>query len=194
MVEFIREAYEVFTRRIFNQSSFKFIPNDRELKQIENFIKLLEDRYDKNSIGKTFLFNFIAFNYDYYSTLDYKAGNKIPLNWIIGKKALSRWVNRTEDDLYHATKYATDNKIHLGLIKCSTERKSNNVASIRIAEENEKKRFHNKPLGMVNCLDSTTLYNHRSPLCISCKYRSDCKKVLKANFPKFYISRGYAKI
>ena len=80
--ELIIESYEVFSRKIHDLPNFVFEPSSRELKQIENFISLLELNYDKSSIGKVFIFNFFAFNYDHYSTLDHKAKKRIPLNWI----------------------------------------------------------------------------------------------------------------
>ena len=190
---FIIEAYGVFCKRIHNMPSFVFKPSERERRQISNFIDLVSNKYGRFSIGKTFLFNFMSFNYEYYSSLDHCATKKIPLNWVIGRKALSRWVNRTEDDLYHAMKYASDNGVHMGLIRSAKNDHVNDVASVRISEEAEKKRFHNEPEGLSNCIETTTLYNRRSVSCISCRYRIECKKLLKDNYPKIYIARGYLK-
>lgn len=192
--EFIIEAYEVFSRRLHNIPQFVFEPSERELKQIENFIDLLEKRYHKSSLGRTFLYNFISFNYEYWSDLDHKAKKRIPLNWIIGKKSIERWVNRTEDDLYHSQKYVSERGIHVGLIKAGTEKRSDDVTQLKRYEETEKKRYHNTGLGMTNCIETTTLYNHRSVHCLSCNKRSQCKKLLKDNYPKIYISRGYLKV
>lgn len=194
LIDFVIEAYEVFSRKIHKIPQFVFEPSQRELKQIENFIALLEKKYDKNSIGRIFLFNFMALSYDHYSTLDHQAKKRIPLNWIVGKKALDRWVKRVEDDLYHSQKYVAENGIHIGLIGAGTERRSDDVTSIKKHEEEEKLRFYNKPRGMVNCIETTTLYNHRSLNCISCIYRKECKNMLKINYPKLYIARGYLKI
>lgn len=193
-IELIIEMYEVFSRKIHNLPNFIFEPTERELKQIENFLILLENKYDKNSIGRNFLYNFFVFNYDYWSSLDHKGKKRIPLNWIIGKKSHDRWVRRVEDDLYHAHKYATNTGIHLGLMKVGVEKRADDVTSVKNHEELEKKRYYNTEIGLTNCIESTTLYNHKSISCIRCNNRKECKSLLKDNYPKIYIARGYLKI
>ena len=146
--EIVIEAYEVFTRKVHSLPHFTFTPGERELKQIDGFISVLDKRFGTESIGRSFIFSFMAFQYDYYSTLDHQAKKRIPLNWVAGKKGLVRWVNRTEDDLYHSLKYASDNGIHLGMIKTGVKRPKMDYHAIRLHEEKEKERFHNTPTGM----------------------------------------------
>lgn len=192
--EFIVESYEVFTRKVHNLENFTFKPSSREVTQIDNFIKLLEVRHNKSSIGRVFLYNFISFSYEYWSGLDHSAKKRIPLNWIIGKKAIDRWITRTEDDLYHSQKYVSDRGIHIGLISSGKKVRSDDALTLRHHEEVEKGRFHNSKIALTNCLETTTLYNNESKLCTSCKYSSQCKVILKKNYPKIYISRGYLKV
>lgn len=189
--EIVIEAYEVFSRKVHDLPKFEFKPTERELKQIDGFIAVLDKKYSSNSLGREFIFNFMAFQYDYYSTLDHQAKNRIPLNWVAGKKGLDRWINRTEEDLYHCTMYARELGLHVGLIKTGIKKKKNNVSTLSHHEEIEKQRFYNKDGGLVNCIETTTLFNDKSSWCKLCKHKVKCKEMLKKNLPKFYIARGY---
>jgi len=53
------------------------------------------------------------------------------------------------------------------------------LLKIQDFEEDDKKTFHNKKEGFLSCLEFTTLYNPKSKLCIMCRYKPFCKKVLE---------------
>ena len=57
-------------------------------------------------------------------------------------------------------------------------------------EEFEKNRFKNTELGLVNCLNFTTLWHPKSSACNSCLYNNDCKEELKKKFVKLYNLRN----
>lgn len=56
-------------------------------------------------------------------------------------------------------------------------------------EEEEKKAFYNELEGFILCLDSTSLYNPRSILCVKCKYRKKCRRILKKRIPYLFKYR-----
>ena len=65
--------------------------------------------------------------------------------------------------------------------------------TLKPVEEKFKAQFHNTKKGLPWCVANTTLYFHKSALCVSCNYRDDCKEILKTEFPKVYIIRGYGE-
>ena len=47
--------------------------------------------------------------------------------------------------------------------------------------------------GFVFCVGNTTMYNHKSALCGTCKNITKCKEVLKQEYPKVFKIRGYER-
>ena len=185
------QIYEVFYRKLGDKPKFRFIPSDNEVKTIENFVDMIMDKYGLEGIGSDYIYNYFVFQLDYWAGLDTMFGQKIPVSWMIGKKAFSRWIDRREQDLWHAHQTASSYKLHRGLIKDKKVQYS--PLDIIESEENERKRFYNEAEGLINCNDNTTLFNHMSKYCSSCNWKSDCKKLLKNEHPKIYILRGYLK-
>jgi len=190
IIDLIEESYLMCYIALTENRDCEFELSEKDLKLVFNFINLLND--NKNSlysIGKDYITKYFIFQFDYWKGLDTRFGQKIPLSWFIGKKAYLRWVNRKEHDLWHAKN--TAKKYNLGKIK--NKKKNRDLLKIQKYEELEKSRFFNKTIGFVNCIETTTLYNHRSLNCMVCKYNKDCKKLLKENYPNIYINRGYLK-
>ena len=67
------------------------------------------------------------------------------------------------------------------------------VVSIRPAEEQFKADYHNTKRGFLWCIANTTLYFHKSPKCATCNFKNECKELLKQEFPKIYVKRGYGE-
>lgn len=191
ILDLIEKSYEVFYSKLTSADSYKYTPSQKDQILTLNFIEIINNRYGIHSVGLNFIFDYFVFQFDYWVNLDTMFGKKIPLSWFIGKKAFQRWLERPERDLFHAYQTASSHNLYKGLI--SPEQGTLNVQKLDEHEENEKGRFYNEPEGFVNCAETTTLYNHRSSSCMTCKWRLDCKKLLKQEYPKLYILRGYLK-
>ena len=115
---------------------------------------------------------------------------RIQPEWIFGDKALKRWEK-------------TDKKISAFVvrknlkkdIKFKAEFKKENwnniVLKLNDKEEQNKTKFFNTVKGFYFCLETTTLYNHKSKYCFDCKFNKDCKEKLKQTYPKIFKKRGY---
>lgn len=191
VIDSIEQLYQIFYRKLGNVPGFRFTPSSKEMLLMLNFISLINQRYGILGIGKDYMYNYFVFQLDYWAGLDTRFGQKIPLSWIIGKKAFDRWHDRIEHDLWHAHQTAGKYKIHKGLIR----EKSRQYDPLEIieSEEIERQRFLNHPEGLINCNDNTSLFNHKSNSCSSCIWKSECMRILKKELPKVYILRGYLK-
>lgn len=188
----IKQAYQMFVRKLWGRDTFVYEEEPKDEICIRNFIKTLIKEYGEESIGKNFIYDYFCFQTNYWINLNTRFGKRIPVSWFLGKKAFERWKNNPEPDLYHAHQTANQLGIHIGLIY--GEKKSLIKALVlNTAEENEKNRFYNTDRGFLNCIESTTLYSHLSKACITCKFKNDCKELLRANFYKIWLKRGYSE-
>lgn len=174
--------YEEFTRAVNPDISIGL--TDRELKMVDNFVEKLD-----SSSGTVFLYNYFAFQFDYWLDKNTRAEERrLPMGWIVGKKAIDRWRNRREKDLYHCLKTARQIGLKLSHF---TNKQKYNYAEIKSSEETRKSYFHNTEQGFGYCVETTTLYHDKSSFCQTCCFADECKKLLKQTFPKIYIQRGY---
>lgn len=192
MKAMIGDTYQTFIRKLWKKPSFVYNADSRDEACIQSFIKLLDKEYGIESIGRTFVYDYFCFQLDYWKNMDTRFGKKIPISWFIGKKAFERWKKNPEEDLWHAYQTANEFGIHIGLIH-TTGPVHMDVLELKETEEAEKARFGDPAKQLVHCLETTTLYNHRSTLCISCPEKNACKALLKENFYKIYLKRGYSE-
>lgn len=175
--------YELYYAKKYSNTSYKFKPTLKAEQTIEKFISYLDNKYKLICIGEHFLTKF--FNFQFLRVKDQKfkrfaskdVAGRIQIYDIVGGKAIQYWEKRNiEFD------FIIDPYIHAHI----------ELPEISISEEIEKKRFYNSELGLSNCLEKTSLYNHKSQLCILCKHKISCKDLLKNNYSQIYKSRGYA--
>lgn len=184
-------AYEGIYMKIGNGSNFSFSPSNSETTSLKKFIGFIDKKYGLNGIGANFIFEYFIFQLDYWHGLETRFGKKIPLSWFIGLKAFDRWVNRIEHDLFHAYKTAREYGISKNILK--EKNKPFDYLSVKEYEEVEKNRFYGEIDGLLNCIETTSMFNKSSKLCIDCKWKDVCKKNLKKEYPKVYILRGLLK-
>jgi hypothetical protein len=176
--------YESFYQKKYGNVKYKFTPSEKASQEIEQFLSVLEKRHKLITLGNSYLSRYFTFQFKRlegqvfkrFSSKD-KSG-KIQIYDVIGKKAISYWESRdTEFDFIIERKisrlYTIDN------------------SQYNKAEDIEKKRFYNTDKGLVNCIEKTSLFNHRSSICILCTHKIDCKILLKENHKHIYIARGY---
>lgn len=176
--------YEYFYSHKYGNSSYKFKPTEKAVEVIEKFLHYLDLKYKLVCLGKDFLTRYYTFQFKRvegqvfkrFSSKD-KAG-KVQIYDIVGKKAIEYWENRdVKFDFTINMPINIDRKI--------------DYLSISISEEIEKKRFYNTDRGILNCLEKTSLFDHKSVICVLCSFKNNCKKLLEQNYHNIYIDRGY---
>lgn len=195
----MRERLAVLVEQIYNSFYQKFYKRphwklDGKLNknsiQIQNFIDLLAKHYQLDSININFLINYLAWSFNRrYGQITKR---EISLNWIIGKKTLEQFLKRKDGEQYFVDQFANNIGINIEQLRYELHEKGVEVSGLDPAEELEKDRFSGGAR-LYNCLQYTTLYNHRSKSCLTCDNKLICKKLLKSIFPRTYKKRGYTE-
>jgi len=203
--DLIIKAYIVFTKAFYKLDVFEYTPDAKEEAMIQKFIQFCDKEYGISKgiskgdglqgLGVQYIYNYFVYQYDYWISKETKKNKGVkPIAWIIGIKAFKRFTGRRKDfSWYHANKAAVSRGVHVDDI--FKEEVINSSLVLRYSEEVEKQLFHNVlgDDGLINCSQNTSMYNHRSKWCITCKHKVDCKKLLDDNYPEIYIKRGYLK-
>lgn len=155
----------------------------------DNFMDTFSDR-----IGEEFVRKFAEYGIQSWFNSGAKKdySREIRFNWVFGKSAIERW-----------NKYDIATNVYITRIGLKTDHKINVLKrkttlpelllSIRPAEEKFKAEYHNTKRGLLWCVANTTLYFHKSPKCATCKFKTECKEILKQEYPKIYVKRGYGE-
>lgn len=159
----LQECFDFFSIKLSGHSCL--IKNE-----IKSFQKLLSKKYDIKTLGDWFCWNYVAFQFEYYSGLRTKMKGKYPANWIFGKKALDRWENKNENWQYFVQKFLSEFEITLPV-----EYYQDDVDGMF---EQERKRFFNTDRGLLHCLQFAR-YSEKSVSCLICKNKKDCKELWK---------------
>jgi len=189
----IKQLYEIFYSKACNESYSLDLSSERNKKFIENFFINLDSIVPSEAIGPNLLIDYFAFAFYYYSSLEMK--RNISLNWIIGKKMLKRFFEREEGWNFYVDNFLRENQINKDELRYkmleSVKDYHYDYLKISLAEEQEKSRCADTPARVYSCLETTTLYNHRSHICILCHQKPFCKQLLKKVNPLLYENRGY---
>ncbi len=140
-----------------------------QLKAIRNFYDFINSQF---FVGEQWWFDYFCFQFEYFCEKDTQFGKgKILPNWVFGKQAYERWVNRDDEFwVYWVDKFIEKYKIERPKIEVGVSRKS-----IEIFRENERKRFFNSDYGLLHC-KTNNLFNLESKLCRICKFNSICNE------------------
>lgn len=189
-LETIVEFYEYFYKRRFDSPKYKYKPSGRAKKIIGTFINLLDKHYSLKLVGRDFLWSYFIYQLNHWRDSELKAFyGRFRIELIIGKKAFNRFIKDEHDLLWvteHSEVIEKYNFVRSDLVE--VEKKNNYDDRY---EERIKQKYLNTDKGFYHCLENTTLFNHKHKACMLCKFRADCKIVLKEKFPKLYEKRGY---
>lgn len=186
------DTFKFYYSKVSNISNYVFKNSDSRIKVINDFIIEF-----KNITKSTFLQEIILnsyfdyqFNYWYKRNTKYGKGIGIQIEWIIGKKALNRWIK--EDKKYLNYKIRKNLKTDVNLNKKTKVSKNlKNFTKIVDHEEIQKQKYLNTEFGLEMCILFTTLYNHKSNNCLKCANSDKCKMYLKKHLFNVYKLRGY---
>ena len=189
----IKQLYDIFYSKILKESYSLDLSNDRNQKLIANFYIHLDDIVPDEAIGPNLLIDYFAFAFYYYGSLETK--RKITFNWIIGPKMIKRFFEREKGWDYYVTNFLRENQINPDELRHKLLYGSKPIEvdylKVHPEEELEKGRCADTEARVYSCLNTTTLYNHRSHVCILCHQKQFCKQLLKKVNPTLYINRGY---
>jgi hypothetical protein len=176
------------TLQKITKRDFVYHCNKADIKAWEFFINVFGDRVGENFIREYSDFGFqVWFN----TTVRKDYGKLIHFNWIYGKKGVQRYNKVSTKARAHYVR--KELKVRY---KIRTGRSDNNIAvfnQLRECEERFKKEYHNTQRGLLWCVANTTLFFHKSPLCVTCLHKNDCKLTLERTMPKIYKMRGYGE-
>lgn len=188
--ELIIRFYTYFYQRRFNSPKYKYRPSERALKIINTFLKLLEKHFGLNMIGEEFLWGYFVYQFNYWRDAQLEAMyGKFRIELVIGKKALQRYIDNEYDNMWVIGKSEILSKYDFNssdLIPPAPVTPFTGAGEIKV-----KQRFYGTSRGFLTCLETTTLYNHQHKCCLFCKFKNDCKQVLKDNYRNIYDKRGY---
>lgn len=180
--------YEFFYIKKYGNKSYKFSPTTKANESVQKFLEILNNRYNLESVGPKFLSMYYSFHYKRLDGMVIKrfsskdVSGRFQIYDFIGAKSFNYWLKRDKN-----FDYLLDQSVPV-------KQPFQFTGEIKIikSEEIEKKRFFNSDRGVLNCIEKTTLYNHKSSNCTLCSFKTNCKEILRLNYKKIFKDRGYA--
>jgi hypothetical protein len=186
----VAQAFDYFYSKVYRGKHFRLdLTNQRHLTQIDNFAKMIARHFQLPEIGINSLLTYLSFAFSYWH--DKKTKRDISLGWIIGKKTFTRWIERKDGSDFYTEKFLREYGVDISLIHQQLA-ESQVTQDIDAAEEIEKERFEGSAR-LYHCIQTTTLYHHKSEICLLCCNKVSCKKFLKRVSFSTYRNRGYVK-
>ena len=183
-VDLFIDLLEQVTKRRVNYKC-----NNADTASWDSFVETFGD-----NIGEEFIRKFTEYGIQSWfnpgAKRDYSRA--VRFNWIFGSAAVKRWnaLNAETRTWVVRNSLKTDYKINT--LKHITQ-VPELVIKLRPVEEKFKSEYYNTNRGLLWCIANTTLFHHRSSHCTTCKFKENCKEILKSEYPKIYIARGYGK-
>lgn len=192
------DSFKFFYISVTKKENYIFKMTENKKKVVLNFIGTFLSHYNTELVQKDILNEYMTFQFNYWYKQDAKYGQgvSIQLEWIIGSKAWERWLN-LETNLNQKIKSKIQIKkglkrdIDFKIIQNRNVGMLDYLIEVNEIEEHEKGMFFNTSKGFQNCTNNTSLYNHKSKFCISCKFKQKCKENLKEIYKHIYKKRGY---
>lgn len=145
---------------------------EKEQKHIDSFLKILNREYDE-SVGKQWLFEYLSFQFNKFSTADIKMN--LQLSWIYGKKGLENYRNRNEESEYFNIIFREKNGINKRIIN-----EDNDITLSKDYFNRERKRFMSDQGKQLIYCDEMNLFDENNSICFTCQNRTYCKVIKKA--------------
>jgi hypothetical protein len=194
------QLFQQLYRKLGTNPKYKYNRTEKNDLVLTNLIKHIGKTIPLQSIGEDYITSYLTFSFSIAKTMKLppqfaNRKNYIPFTWVIGKTSYNRFIKSSKQQKYVLTqKVKAQNKhikIQLAPVQTVSPQKLNFIVDLNQNEEYEKQRFKNSLKGYAWCADFTTLYNHKSSICLGCSYNQKCKQRLKENYNKIYTVRGY---
>ena len=135
-----------------------YFSNKNVEKGLNNFLKHIPE-----GAGEDWLYTFTVFQFSHYSMMKTRF-DRIYLNWIYGEKALKRWIDRTEAQMYYMQVF----KVKYGIHRSFSELPSGDY------KDRERIRFGDTNRQFLHC-DLLALFLIDNTFCKNCTMYSICK-------------------
>ncbi len=164
----------------------------------DTFLKLLHKEYNLHCVGNQFLWDYFLFQFNYWHELNLQNGfsDKIVIAWIVGKKAFKRWTQRDKEFDWAIDKseiieaYGLDQKYLFRLTESLHEKPQTKIQSVPFdSSKRIRKEYLNTDKGFAICIEQTTLFDPKDFSCLKCNNRTDCKELLRVNYPTLFKQR-----
>lgn len=190
-----RESVDLFIallRQIKGDPGFQYRITDADVAGFDSWVAAV----GADKIGSDFMRRWAEYQFQSWfndgTTRDYN--HAVRYNWIFnGGSAVKRWRALPEDKRQWVVRTSLKRDFSVGRGKRSGAGGTELFTTLRASEEAVKRRFAGTARGLIWCVANTTLYNHRSTVCVVCKFKSDCLETLKREFPRVAVGRGYLK-
>lgn len=186
MDSYIYKLYEFFYKKVIHFEDFKFNPSKKDISCLHNFFEEIDKRIGTSSLGKKWYFDFVAYQFQFYSQIKYsRSQGRVYFNFIFGKKAIERFFNKRDSWSYYLQLFF--NKYDISFEQVSKVYYKRNL--IDSSYEDRVRRSVEGEERFSNCIMNTTLFNQFSEVCKSCNINQECKSVLKELYPLIYKQR-----
>lgn len=188
------DTYKFYYSRVSGKNNYIFKMTDSRAKMIENFVIAFKELNQTKLLQETALKKYMEYQFTFWYKKDakYGKGTSIQIEWIIGDKALERWINLNKKHISYVIRKTLKTDVDLKPKPVKKDSKWNSaLLELSRIEEIDKAKFLNEEGGLEYCILTTNMYNHKSPNCMLCNFSTDCKKRLKVIYPKIFEVRGY---
>lgn len=188
----IESYYSYFFKKKYRDHQYQFKQSKTTLSVCNSFLELVDKEYSLHSVGDTFLWDYFLFQFQYWHdlTLENKFTDKVVISFIVGKKAFDRWKKRNREYDWQIETYPIVNLY--GVQKKELFTVHEQVKKVNKGFDSSKrirKEYLNTESGFAMCVQFTTLFDPTDMSCIRCKNRSECKELLRVNYPRLHKER-----
>lgn len=160
----VKTIYQYLYEKAVGKQFSNFRYSERDQTMIDKFVSKLN-----YSIGDDWLWNYFCYQFQRYVDLKTRLGKGIvPLSWVIGEKALKRYREATEEELFYINEFKIRYNVKSPLFEPETVKFSDNYRN------NERKRFTDLNRRLIHCRENE-LFDSKNKVCFSCKNKEYCK-------------------
>lgn len=145
-------------------------------------------------VGEEFVRKFVEYGIQswFNSGAERDYSRSVRFSWIVGGAAIKRWNALNAETRTWCVRKSLKAEHKINTLNHRSEL-SELLNKVRPHEEEFKREYYNTNRGLLWCIANTSLYFHRSALCATCKFKTECKDTLKREYPRVYKIRGYGK-
>lgn len=178
-------------RQIKQQPNFQYKVNQQDVRAWDAFALY----WGANKLGEEFIRKWTEYQFQSWfndgTERDYN--HAVRMSWIFnGTTAVKRWKALDAEARSAVVRKSLKKDFSVRTRSVSSFRAAL-LTAVRDAEETCKAEFYGTKRGLLWCVANTTLYNHRSSLCVVCANKEDCLITLKREYPHVAQIRGYGK-
>jgi hypothetical protein len=184
--------YSYFFKKKYKDQDYKFRRTKTTISVCNSFLELVDKEYSLHTVGELFLWEYYLFQFQYWHdlTLENKFTDKVVIAFIIGKKAFERWKGRDREFDWQIESYSIIPEYGVQKKDLFTVHEQKKKVNKRHDSSKPiRKRYLNTEEGFAMCVQFTTLFDTSDMSCIRCNSRSECKELLRVNYPRLFKER-----